>query len=58
MRHSIKRAVRVAVLLAGTVLALPVSCGAPSDGTYTGGVQPSPGGRVNPAEPGFPNGDR
>ncbi len=44
------------MLLAGVAFALPVSCGQPSDGVYSGGVQPSPAGRVNPEEPGFVNG--
>ncbi len=56
MRNAIKRAVRNAAMLAGVALALPISCGAPSDGVYTGGIQPSPAGRVNPGDPGFANG--
>ena len=55
MRNTIKRAVRNAAMLAGLAFALPVSCGQPSDGIYTGGIQPSPASRVNPAEPGFTN---
>ena len=51
-----RRLVRNAALLAGLAFALPISCGAPSDGAYTGGVQPSPASRVNPADPGFVNG--
>ena len=51
-----KRAARSAMLLAGIVFALPISCGQASDGVYTGGIQPSPAGRVNPADPGFTNG--
>ena len=50
-----RRAIRSAALLAGVAFALPISCGAPSDGVYTGGIQPSPASRVNPAEPGFVN---
>lgn len=55
MSNTIKRAVRNAAMLAGVALALPISCGQPSDGLYTGGIQPSPASRVNPAEPGFAN---
>ncbi len=55
MRNTIKRAVRNAAVLAGLAFALPISCGQPSDGVYTGGIQPSPAGRVNPANPGFTN---
>ena len=57
MRNAIKRALRNAALLAGTAFALPISCNSQAtDGVYTGGVQPSPASRVNPAEPGFVNG--
>jgi len=45
-------------VLAGVVFALPISCGQPSDGVYTGGIEPSPASRVNPEEPGFTNGDK
>jgi hypothetical protein len=38
------------------LLALPVTCAGPRDGIYSGGIQPSPASRVNPAEPGIPNG--
>ena len=38
------------------LLALPVTCSQSGDGTYAGGVQPSPASRVNPMEPGFTNG--
>ena len=55
MLNTIKRAVRNAAVLAGVTLALPISCAQPSDGVYTGGIQPSPASRVNPAEPGFTN---
>lgn len=55
MRGAIKRAACNAAVLAGVVFALPVSCGQRSDGVYTGGIQPSPASRVNPAEPGFTN---
>jgi hypothetical protein len=58
MTFQIKRVARNVTLLAGVVFALPISCGQPSDGLYTGGIQPSPAGRINPSEPGFPNGDR
>ena len=41
----------------GALLALPITCAqTPTDGVYSGGVQPSPAGRVNPAEPGFASG--
>jgi hypothetical protein len=50
-----RRVVRSAALLAGIAFALPISCGQPSDGVYTGGIQPSPASRVNPQEPGFVN---
>ena len=57
MRDAINRAVRSAALLAGITVALPISCGKQAtDGVYTGGIQPSPAGRVNPEEPGFANG--
>ena len=55
MHDAIKRAARNAAVLAGVVLALPISCGQRSDGVYTGGIQPSPASRVNPADPGFTN---
>ncbi len=55
MRDTIKRALRNAAMLAGVAFALPVSCGQAGDGIYTGGIQPSPASRVNPAEPGFAN---
>lgn len=41
--------------LLALVLALPVTCSQSGDGIYTGGIQPSPASRVNPAEPGFVN---
>ena len=57
MRNLIKRGVRNAAMLAGIAFALPISCNRqPTDGVYTGGIQPSPTGRVNPEEPGFVNG--
>ena len=49
-------AIRRAALLAAMSLALPVTCSQSGDGTFAGGIQPSPAGRVNPAEPGFANG--
>ncbi len=53
MRHI----VRSFALLAGIAFALPISCNRqPTDGVYTGGIQPSPASRVNPEEPGFVNG--
>ena len=56
MRDAIKRAVRNAAMLAGVALALPVSCSRqPTDGVFTGGIQPSPASRVNPEIPGFVN---
>jgi len=48
--------IRHAALLTAVSLALPVTCAQSGDGTFTGGIQPSPAGRVNPAEPGFANG--
>ena len=48
--------VRRAAVLALLAFALPVTCSQSGDGTYTGGIQPSPASRVNPAEPGFVNG--
>ena len=55
MRDAIKRAACNATVLTGVALALPISCAQPSDGVYTGGIQPSPASRVNPADPGFTN---
>ena len=46
---------RRAAVLAGVAVALPITCARPGDGIYNAGVQPSPAGRVNPAEPGFVN---
>jgi len=56
MRHIMTRVVRNTALVAGFTFALPITCSQPSDGVYTGGIQPSPSGRVNPVEPGFTNG--
>ena len=47
--------VRNAALLAGVTFALPITCARPGDGIYSGGIEPSPASRVNPAEPGFTN---
>ncbi len=56
MRSRLIRVARNAALLAGVAFALPVTCARPGDGVYSGGIQPSPAGRVNPEEPGFVNG--
>lgn len=56
MLAKIMRTIRTSVMLAGVAFALPISCGRVSDGVYTGGIEPSPAGRVNPEEPGFANG--
>jgi hypothetical protein len=45
-----------AILLGSALFALPITCSQGGDGLYTGGVQPSPAGRVNPFEPGFTQG--
>ncbi len=50
------RLIRTLALLAGTMLALPVTCARSGDGLYSGGVQPSPSSRVNPFESGLSNG--
>ncbi len=55
MRNRLIRAAQNVVLLTGVAFALPVTCAQPGDGLYTGGIQPSPASRVNPAEPGFTN---
>jgi hypothetical protein len=55
MRSNILCAIRNMALLAGMAFALPVTCSQPGDGIYSGGIQPSPAGRVNPTEPGFTN---
>lgn len=39
----------------GVTFALPITCARPGDGIYSGGIEPSPSSRVNPAEPGFVN---
>ncbi|MBC7800531.1 MAG: hypothetical protein H7Z10_07905 [Gemmatimonadaceae bacterium] len=49
------RAARAVALMSGLAFALPITCAQPSDGVYTGGIQPSPSSRVNPFEPGFTN---
>lgn len=48
---------RIALMLGGVVLALPISCSQSGSTLYAGGIQPSPAGRINPFEPGIPNGD-
>lgn len=55
MRSTITHALRNTALLAGMAFALPITCSQPGDGIYSGGIQPSPASRVNPAEPGFTN---
>jgi hypothetical protein len=55
MQSTILRTARTTALLAGVAFALPITCARPSDGIYTGGIEPSPASRVNPAEPGFTN---
>ena len=55
MRSRLIRAAWNVALLAGVAFALPITCAQPSDGIYTGGIEPSPASRVNPAEPGFTN---
>ncbi len=45
------RLTRIVAVLMGTLWALPISCGQTGDPLYSGGVQPSPAGRVNPFEP-------
>lgn len=55
MLNRIKSAVGVTAMLAGAAFALPISCAPPTDGDYTGGIEPSPASRVNPEEPGFTN---
>jgi hypothetical protein len=52
----LKPQLRRVTVLAAFVLALPITCSQSGDGTYAGGIQPSPAGRVNPAEPGFVSG--
>jgi len=55
MQRDIMRSARNTALLAAVAFALPITCAQPGDGTYSGGIQPSPAGRVNPSEPGFAN---
>lgn len=55
MLSRIRRAVGAMAMLAGVAFALPISCGQPTDGVYTGGIEPSPASRVNPEELGFTN---
>ncbi len=54
---ALTKALRAALALGVVTLALPISCSQSGDGTYTGGIQPSPAGRVNPMTPRFANGD-
>lgn len=58
--RSLTKALRTALALGAVTLALPISCsqGGSADGVYTGGIQPSPAGRVNPTDPRFANGGR
>ena len=45
------RLIRIIAVLGASLWALPISCGGTGDPLYSGGVQPSPAGRVNPFEP-------
>ena len=56
---ALTRAFRTALTLGAVALALPISCSqsGSADGVYTGGIQPSPAGRVNPITPRFANGE-
>ena len=47
------KALRTALAVGAVTLALPISCSQRGDGLYTGSVQPSPAGRVNPTDPRF-----
>ena len=47
---------RAMLMLGSIAFALPATCSHSGDGTYAGGIEPSPAGRINPAEPGFSNG--
>ena len=51
---------RLRALLALGLLtfALPITCSQSGGGLYTGGVQPSPAGRLNPFEGGIPTDSR
>lgn len=51
----LKRA-RAALMLGAVVLALPISCSQSGSTLYSGGIEPSPASRINPFEPGIPNG--
>lgn len=55
MLNSTMRAARTGTLMLGVTFALPITCARPGDGIYSGGIEPSPSSRVNPAEPGFVN---
>lgn len=48
---------RTALTLGVVVLALPITCSQSGSTLYSGGIQPSPAGRINPFEPAIPNGD-
>ncbi|MBV9653321.1 MAG: hypothetical protein JOZ42_02030 [Acetobacteraceae bacterium] len=50
------RTARIAAFLALMLPALPITCSQQSGDLYTGGLSPSPGGRINPAEPNLVNG--
>lgn len=50
------RTARIATSMGWLILALPITCSQTSGDLYTGGIQPSPGGRINPAEPYLVNG--
>ena len=56
-RAALLKAVRAALALSAVTLALPISCSPRGgDGVYTGGIQASPAGRVNPTDPRFVSG--
>lgn len=57
-RAALWRAVRTALAVGAVTFALPISCSqrGSADGVYTGGIQPSPAGRINPTDPRFANG--
>ena len=48
------KALRTALALGAVTFALPISCSQRGgDGMYTGSIQPSPAGRINPTDPRF-----
>lgn len=47
---------RIALSLGWLVFALPITCSQSGGDVYTGGIEPSPGGRINPFEPNLVNG--